>query len=620
MTRVATLLLIACLCLRWLAVMGENAPSQPAPLPENFALADLYGEQLSWDRYQDRQAVVLVFLSTECPLAKLYAPRLARLAAEYAPRGVAFVGVSSSAADNITELKSFARTNQLEFPIVKDLKQQLADHLGVNRAPLALVINPGHQIVYRGRIDDQYGLRKGADGVLVSYQLPEPRRNDLAVALDELLAGKPISVPATEATGCLIGRDKQPSATADVTYAEHIAPLLNQRCVLCHRTGQIGPFTLTNYEDASGWAEMILEVVEQRRMPPWHADPAYGHFQNDVRLSEEQIELVRRWVQAGAPQGDPSKAPPTPEFAEGWMMPEPDQVIYMAEEPFHVPAEGTVPYKMFVVDPGWTEDKWVTAMEPKPGNPKVVHHIVMFIMPPSGKTKYFTPGLPVTFLDWFASFAPGLRPPVLPEHMGRYIPAGSKLVFQMHYTPCGTEEDDLSYLGVKFADPQKVRREIAVQHAGLEFFTIPAHANNYELEAWYDFKRESLLMTVSPHMHWRGKDFKYTLIYPDGKEEVILYVPQYDFGWQTTYTLAEPKLVPKGSKLHCVAHFDNSADNLNNPDPTQPVQFGEQTWEEMMYGWFEICLNEDIDPSKPPVKPARKKKSKKATESQAGGE
>jgi hypothetical protein len=418
------------------------------------------------------------------------------------------------------------------------------------------------------------------------------------VAINEFLADKPVSVSSTEATGCLIGREKQPEASSDVTYSSHIVKILNDRCVLCHRQGQIGPFTLTSYDDASGWAEMMLEVVEQRRMPPWHADPAFGHFKNDARLSDEEIALLRKWVQAGAPEGDKNAVPPTPDFAEGWMIPEPDQVIKMADKPFAVPAEGTVSYKMFIVDPGWKEDKWITAMEPKPGNPKVVHHIVMFVYPPRGVSKYYTKGLPVTMLDWFASFAPGLRPPVLPEHMGRYIPAGSKLVFQLHYTPCGTKEEDLSYVGIKFADPTKIRREIAVQHAGSERFKIPAHAENHEVESWYEFKRDSHLMTVSPHMHLRGKDFKYTIIYPDGKEEVILYVPQYDFGWQTTYTLTEPKLIPKGSKLHCVAHYDNSAGNLNNPDPTKVVRFGEQTWDEMMYGWFEICLAEDIDPSK----------------------
>jgi hypothetical protein len=327
-------------------------------------------------------------------------------------------------------------------------------------------------------------------------------------------------------------------------------------------------------------------------MPPWHADPNHGQFANDPRLSPEEKDLIARWVAAGAPEGDPADLPPPPNFPDGWLIPEPDEVIYMADKPFRVKAEGTVPYQHFVVDPGWTEDKWVQAMEPRPGNPAVVHHIVMYIMPPKGKSKYFTKGLPLDQLDWFASFAPGLRPPVLPEHLGRYIPAGSKLVFQMHYTPNGTPQEDLSYIGIKFADPAKVKHEVAVQHAGNMFFRIPPHAKDYKIESEYKFKRDSLLLTVSPHMHLRGKSFQYNLIYPDGRREVILNVPQYDFGWQTTYTLAEPKRVPAGSTMHCIAVYDNSADNLNNPDPNKTVIFGEQTWDEMMYGWFEIALDD----------------------------
>jgi hypothetical protein len=271
------------------------------------------------------------------------------------------------------------------------------------------------------------------------------------------------------------------------------------------------------------------------------------------------------------------------------MSPEPDQVVQMPK-PFDVPAEGTVPYQSFVVDPGWTEDKWVAAMEPRPGNPAVVHHIVMYVIPPKGVSKYFSANLPKTQLDWFASFSPGFRQPVLPKGTARYIPKGSKLIFQMHYTPNGTAQSDQSSVGIKFADPKDVKQEIAVQHSGEHNFVIPAHAGNHEVQSEYTFAHDSLLWSVSPHMHLRGKDFLYTLVFPDGKEEIILDVPQYDFGWQTTYTLADPKRVPKGSKLRCVAHFDNSENNLNNPDPTKEVRYGPQTWEEMCYGWFEIVL------------------------------
>ncbi len=208
------------------------------------------------------------------------------------------------------------------------------------------------------------------------------------MALDDLLANKAVSVAQTEASGCLIGRKAEPKSDSDVTYSNQIARLFNQHCVYCHRPGQIGPFALTSYEDAAGWAPMIGEVVEQQRMPPWHADPKHGKFVNDSRLSDAERQLIARWVAAGAPEGDKSRLPEMPQFAEGWMMPEPDQVVTMTQ-PFTVKAEGTVDYQNFVVDPGWTEDKWVAAMEPRPGNPAVVHHIVMYVLPPRGASKYF---------------------------------------------------------------------------------------------------------------------------------------------------------------------------------------------------------------------------------------
>jgi peroxiredoxin len=556
-------------------------------------LTDLYGQQKTLKELAGPKGTVVAFIGVECPLAKLYTPKLVRLAEKYQERGISFVAIDPNAQDSLAKLKAYAASQAVSFPLLMDKSQEVSKSFGIERVPAVVLLNAEQKVVYQGRIDDQYGFRPGLDGRRLSYQLPKPRREDLAVAMDELLADQSVSVSQTEATGCLIGKARTPDASSTVTYSDQIVRLLNERCVSCHRTGQIGPFTLGSYEEASGWAEMIHEVVTERRMPPWHADSAHGTFSNDARLSEAEIQLVKDWVAAGAPEGDRSKVPPPPSFPEGWLMPTPDQVIYMADKPHQVPAEGTVPYVNYVVDPGWKEDRWVTAMEPRPGNPKVVHHIVMFVIPPAGKSKYYTKGLPLTMLDWFASFAPGLRPPVLPEHMGRYIPAGSKLVFQMHYTPCGTPEEDRSYIGIKFADPAKVKREVAVQHAGNMFFSIPPRVTNHELEAWYDFKRDSLLLTVSPHMHWRGKDFKYTLHFPDGREQVVLFVPQYDFGWQTTYTLAEPIRVPKGSRLHCVAHYDNSAENLNNPNPDATVRFGEQTWDEMMYGWFEISLDDE---------------------------
>lgn len=587
-TAVALSLIAACM-LAQISAVALAAPVEPGAAVEDITLSDIYGKEHRLGDYADKKAVVLAFLGTECPLARLYAPRLAKLAQKYQGEGVVFLGVNSNLQDNVTELRHFGREHGIEFSILKDVGNVLADRLGAERLPIVFVLDGNRTVRYRGRVDDQYGLQATPAGKHVSYQLPAARRQDLSLALDELLAGKPVSVATTEPSGCLIGRQKEPDAQSDVTYSNQIVRVFNEHCVFCHREGQIAPFALASYEDAAGWAEMIGEVVAEQRMPPWHADPRYGHFVNDARLSDEEKQLIARWVEAGAPEGNQADLPEPPKFTDGWMIPEPDQVIYMAK-PFDVPAEGTVEYKMFLVDPGWTEDKWVTAMEPRPGNPAVVHHIVMYVLPPKGVEKHYSKGIPKTQLDWFASFSPGLRPPVQQEGTARFIPAGSKLMFQLHYTPNGTAQSDRSYLGVKFADPKTVKREIAVQHSGTHDFLIPAQAGNHPVESSYTFEQDALLMSVSPHMHLRGKDFVYKLVYADGQEEIVLDVPQYDFGWQTTYILAEPKRVPKGTKMQCLAHFDNSTGNLNNPDPTVDVRYGPQTWEEMCYGWFEICL------------------------------
>jgi peroxiredoxin len=561
--------------------IATAAPPNAAPTKvASFTLKDYHGQPFELDKAANGKVVVLAFLGTECPLAKLYAPRLAQLANDYQSRGVVFVGIDSNRQDAATEIAAYARQHGLEFPILKDLNQVVADQVGATRTPEIVVLDASRIVRYRGRIDDQYGLVKDA-----GYQRKEPTRRDLATALDEVLAGKTVSRPTTEVSGCLIGRDRKPAAHSDVTYSNQVARILNDNCVFCHRQGQIAPFTLTSYEDAAGWASMIEEVVGTGRMPPWHADPHFGHFKNDARLSDSDKATIARWVAAGAPEGNPKDLPKPPKFADGWMIPEPDEVVYMADKPYDAPATGVVEYQMFSVDPGWTEDKWISAIEPRPGNPAIVHHILIFAIAPDGRG----PGGLGTGNDFVAAFAPGLRPEPLPTGMARKVAAGSKLVFQMHYTPNGTAQQDRSYLGIKFADPKTVKQEVVVTSAVNFVFQIPPGADDFGVKSRYIFKKDTTLLTLMPHMHLRGKAFRYDVTYPDGKNETILSVPQYDFGWQTNYRLAEPKLLPTGTRMDCVAEFDNSDHNLNNPDSKATVGFGDQTFEEMMIGFFEVA-------------------------------
>jgi hypothetical protein len=492
---------------------------------------------------------------------------------------VAFVGINSNQQDSLSELAAYAKTHGINFPLLKDVGNVVADQFGAVRTPEVFLLDKDRVVRYWGRIDDQY---------VVGRQRQAATREDLVTAINELLAGKPVSQPVTEAPGCRIGRVHKAQADAQITFTKHIAPLLNARCVQCHRAGEIAPFSLTSYHDVAGWAETIAEVVDENRMPPWHANPEIGHFSNDARLSDAEKQLIHQWVAAGTPEGDAKDLPAPPKFVEGWQLPRVDQVVAMSEKPFHIPAEGTVNYKYYVVDPGFTEDKWIQGAEARAGNRAVVHHIIVFVHPPGGNK-----GPESIARGFLTATAPGADPLLLPEGRAKLIPAGSKIVFQMHYTTNGSAQDDLSSLGLMFADPATVKKQVSTVSVDTNLILIPPMAPNYKLEAWHTFRRDTQVLTFFPHMHVRGKAFRYIAYYPDGTEEVLLDVPRYDFNWQLTYELAEPKLLPKGTKMRCVAHYDNSPDNLANPNPKRIVHWGEQTWDEMLMGFMETVELDD---------------------------
>ncbi len=457
---------------------------------DKLSLDDFRGKTHALADYADSKVIVLAFLGVECPLCKMYGPRLEQLSKEYADRGVTILGIDSNRQDSLTEMAAYARQHGIQFPLLKDLNNTIADSLGAERTPEVIVLDRDRKVCYRGRIDDQYGFQSGT-----GYARPKISRRDLVEAIDELLAGKPVSQPTSDAAGCLIGRVRPVKEQGVVTYSDQIARIFQNRCVECHREGQIGPFTLTNYEEAAGWAAMIEEVVRDQRMPPWHADPHFGTFANDSSLTQQEKDQIYAWVANGAPEGDPKKLPEPRKFAGTHMMPyEPDVIVPMADEAFDVPAEGTVEYKYFAVDPGFTEDKWVKVAECLPDNREVVHHIIVFIKPPEGGAKG------IEAFGHLTGYAPGTRPHVLPEGMAKFVPAGSKLVFQLHYTPNGTPQKDCSAVAIKFEDPKNVKWRVATIGASNAGFAIPPHADNYPgrigAEIW---QRDSTAITFPAH-------------------------------------------------------------------------------------------------------------------------
>ena len=387
----------------------------------------------------------------------------------------------------------------------------------------------------------------------------------------------------TESVGCHIGRVFTKQTSDEVTYSNQISRILQNNCIDCHREGEIGPFNLAEYDEVSGWAEMIREVVNERRMPPWHADPDHGKFSNDARLSDTDLELLNKWVENGAPEGDPKNLPKPKTYTDGWQIGEPDTVIAMRKRPFPVPATGTVDYKYFVADTNFTEDKWINAAEIRIGNRAVVHHVIVGIKGNRGLATFHSG----VNSEWVTATAPGSPPTTLPKGYAKLIPKGSKLVFQMHYTPNGTATTDLTRVGFKFIDKEDVEHHVGTQQIVQERLRIPPGAENHPVTARYRFRKDSLLLSMFPHMHLRGKAFKYEAKYPDGKTEILLDVPNYDFNWQNGYRLVSPKLMPKGTTVTATAHFDNSTKNIANPDPTKTVRWGDQTWEEMMIGYMD---------------------------------
>ncbi len=597
MPRFALAALVACsLCASVLEADNPAADSSPAvgkdaavaKHVEDFSLRDFHGNVRTLAQYADKKVVVLVYLGTECPLAKLYAPRLGEMARELADKSVQFIGLDANALDTPTKLAAFAEKHRIEFPLLKDTLNAVADRLGATRTPEAFLLDADRLVRYHGRIDDQY---------LVGAQCSKASRRDLAVAVEELLAGKEVSQSTTPFTGCVIARARKTEPRGDITYSGQVAAIVNRHCVECHREGELAPFPLASYESVVGWAETIREVVTANRMPPWFADPAVGKFSNDCSLNDSDKRSLLAWIDNGCPQGNPSETPAPPAFVSGWRIGQPD-ITYRMAEPYRVPAEGTVDYQYFIVEPELKNDLWIAAAEARPGNQAVVHHVVLYALGPGMKLANLAEvqavGKMVTL------YAPGMNPWQYPPGTAMKIEKGSTLIIQTHYTPNGTAQDDRSYVGLKLADMKTVKRQVRYGMSVNINIQIPPGAEDYVLVSRKPFLRDALLLNLFPHMHYRGKSFRFEAEYPDGRRELLLDVPHYDFNWQLRYDLAEPKFMPKGSKLVCTAHYDNSDANPLNPDPTKTVRFGLQTWEEMMVGYYSTisAVDEDLTRSK----------------------
>ena len=573
--------------------------------------------------------MVLFFTGSDCPIARQSGPKLQAISNEFEGKGVAVWLINATPQNDPGNLKLDAmyalgrgapkailgdryavngmrdlvpqsalgdqetlRRETLQYvfgppplpPVLCDERQLVSRYFGITRTCETVVVDTKTStVVYRGAVDDQNseGARK-----------PQASEQYLRAALLDLVAGRPVDVPKTKAHGCVITYDGPKPGS--VSYSKDVAPILQSKCVSCHSVGQIGPFVMSSYNKVNGWSAMIHEVVLDRRMPPWHADQHVGKFVNDRSLTAAEAQTLTQWITDGCPRGDgedPLAGSPAIANAAGastaaapstpvWTLGEPDFLVRIPKQ--DVPATGTVDYRYIDSDFVAPRDMWLRAAATRPGNPKVVHHIIVRMRYPD---PYDGPRSE-SFL--FTTWVPGLGQGEYPAGTGVFVPKGAGFNFEVHYTTNGEPQTDQSEVGLYLAKgPAKMQFEVRAAHT--RELDIPAGMPNAQHTAKYFFKRDAVLFGLSPHMHLRGSWFKFELVEPSGRHEVLLSVPNYDFNWQTSYQLAQPLRVPAGSWMLCTGGFDNSPQNPHNPDPGKRVTWGLQTDNEMFMGFMDVA-------------------------------
>jgi thiol-disulfide isomerase/thioredoxin/mono/diheme cytochrome c family protein len=544
-------------------------------LAADTAFSDLDGKARRLSEFRGQPVVVCV-TSASCPLARKYLPVLGQLQRDYAKAGVRFVLINPQQTDSTPAVRQAILDAKYEGLYCLDRACFAASALALTSTTEVLLLDGARTIVYRGAVDDQYGL---------GYALEKPRRRYLAEAIDSLLAAREPDICATTAPGCLLEATAGglPAGEASITYHNRISRIVQRNCQDCHRAGENGPFELGTYEQVVDHLPMIRKVVKNGTMPPWFADGKTGHWQNDMSLADRDKADLLAWAAAGAPRGDVADAPLPRTFAAGWKIGKPDAVFTGA--PQQVPARGPIPYRYVVVDTNLEQDRWIKAVEIRSDQPQITHHLLAFLVFPKNDPRakdYPDPRGGVA--GYFAGLVPGQTASVFPAGSAKFIPKGAKILLQIHYTPNGTAVTDRPRIGFVFTD--RPEHEVLTVAAHNERFKIPAGAERHPVVGNYTFKSNARVLSFNPHSHLRGSAWKYELILPDGTTRTLLDIPHYDFNWQLEYRLAEPLDVPSGAVIRATAWYDNSEKNPANPDPKATVSFGEQTSQEMMIGYI----------------------------------
>jgi thiol-disulfide isomerase/thioredoxin len=613
--RSLVLLLPPVFCIVGISHAEDKAPSSDklGTKIANVAFKGADGKSTNLHDIKDNKAVAVVFLNFECPNSNGYAPTLNQMVKNFGDK-VAFVGICNCEED-ADHVAKMAKEFKLEFPVYRDEKGAAVEAFKAAVTPEAFVLDHNFVLRYRGRIDDGYSARLKKNLVITS--------NDLRKALEEHLAGKPISTPVTAAVGCPIFAEKDVKADGKVTYYRDVLPIVQNACQSCHRPGEVGPFSLMTYKQAVNWAKDMKDYTQSHQMPPWKITDGIA-FQNDRKLSDKDIATIAAWVDGGTPAGDPKDAPKPKKFADGWMRGKPDLVLTTDE--FVLGPGGRDLFRCFVMPTGLTEDKFVVAYEVRPGNPRVVHHTLNFIDTTGRGRKLeetaqeqekkdkkegefdrgpgYSQSMGIGFLPTGAigGWAPGQLPHVLPEGYGFPLAKNSDMVVQVHYHRDGRVEKDKLQIGLYFAKKNEGMKPFKGGVIAGLIISIPANNDHFKVTGTSEASEDCTLHSIMPHMHLIGRSIKVTMKEPDANSPItLLDIKDWDYNWQETYFLKEPMKIKKGTTFTVEAVYDNSDKNPNNPNnPPKPVTFGEQTTNEMCFIFFGATSDGS---SRAPIRP-----------------
>lgn len=552
-------------------VLGKKVPA--------LMFKDIRYLPRSLSDFSGKRYFVIYASNLSCPLVARYWPRLKELNAQYQKQGFQFLSLNVEPADSVKDIAEQALRYDVPFPFVQDMEGECVKALGLHTTSQVVILDAKRRLLYSGRVDDQYRLG-GAR--------PKASKTELKDALAAISKGQGQYLKSTPVDGCKIAEPAPKAKEAKYNYVDHAAPLIRKHCLDCHKPGGLAPFHLVSYEDAKKNAATIAYVVSEGRMPPWYGSERHKGFSNYRGMTAAERQILSDWARAGAPSGDLSKLKAVPLKAkQEWQIGKPDWILKVAET-VKLPADGYVPYKYFTFFGKFPHDRWIESIEIKPKNTRVLHHCNMIYT-------FFNNKGERSRTTFVTGVVPGSGATFTPKDVAIKIPKGATLVLQAHYTTTGKPEEDQLQVGFRFAR-KRVRKQLHHVRAGNRKFAIPAGASHHEVRASATLKRRAELVAVFAHMHLRGKAMRFVAHHKEQQQE-LLTIPNYSFDWQQSYKWPiGQKVLKKGTRIECIAHFDNSAFNPFNPDPKKTVKYGLQTYHEMMYGFvFFVDADEQLN-------------------------